>query len=237
MSDAESTIRDHKSYFDREAADFDAIEKDPNRVQDPIRRLIYRKLLKLHEKNPRLIATLELAQERHASWQGKRVLELGCGHGLYSIEFAKLGANVVAVDYSAPMLELARQNAVKAGVADQITFVQSDIRQVRETGPFDLIFMTGVTDYLPKAVLKDVGGYLGRVAGDLVIVSFPPYSAINIGRWVWLKTMKRLKLSYYTRDEVESFGTAHGFDVWKLREIRGYYVAAFAKRGGTGSPR
>jgi SAM-dependent methyltransferase len=236
MSDSESTIRDHKSYFDREAADFDAIEKDPNRVQDPIRRLIYRKLLKLHEKNPRLIATLELARERHASWQGKRVLELGCGHGLYSIEFAKLGAAVVAVDYSAPMLALARQNAAKAGVAERITFVQSDIRQVSEAGPFDLIFMTGVTDYLPKAVLKEVGAYLRRVAGDLVIVSFPPYSVINMGRWVWLKTMKRLKLSYYTKDEVKDFGATHGFDVWKLREIRGYYVAAFAKRGAGSKP-
>lgn len=233
-NDIESTIRGHKDYFDREAADFDAIEKDPGQVQDPIRRLIYRKVLKLHEKNPRLIATLELAQQRHASWQGRRVLELGCGHGLYSIEFAKLGANVVAVDYSAPMLALARKNAEKAGVADRITFVQSDIREVTETGPFDLIFLTGVTDYLPKSVVAEVGGYIKRAAGDLVIISFPPYSPINIIRWVWLKALKRLRLSYYTRAEVDGFASANGLGVWQVRDIRGYMVGAFVKEGGQG---
>jgi SAM-dependent methyltransferase len=234
MNDAESTIRDHKAYFDREAADFDAIEKDPGHVKDPVRRLIYRKLLKLHEKNPRLIATLEIAQQRHASWQGRRVLELGCGHGLYSIEFAKLGAEVVAVDFSAPMLALARQNAANAGVGDRIRFVQSDIRTVAEEGPFDLIFMTGVTDYLPKAVLGQVFQYVSRVAGDLVIVSFPPYSVINLGRWVWLKTLKGLRLAYFTRREVDDLAAAHGFDVWTVREIRGYMVAGFTRRSARG---
>ena len=230
MRDVESTIRDHKTYFDREAADFDAIEKDPAHVQDPVRRLIYQKLLKLHEKNPRLIATLEMARQRQPSWQGRRVLELGCGHGLYSIEFAKLGASVVAVDYSEPMLALAKKNAEKAGVAERIRFVQSDIREVGEGGPFDLIFMTCVTDYLPKGAGSRVFEYISRAAGDLVIVSFPPYSAINIGRWVWLKTLKGLKLSYYTRGEVSGFAVAHGLDVWTIRDIRGYMMAGFTKR-------
>jgi SAM-dependent methyltransferase len=229
MNDVESTIREHKSYFDREAADFDAIEKDPRTAKDPVRRLIYQKLLKLHEKNPRLIATLAIAQERRESWRHRHVLELGCGHGLYSVEFAKLGAKVVAVDYSTPMLTLARQNADKAGVGGQVRFVQSDIRTVAEPGPFDLIFMTGVTDYLPKAALRQVGEYIGRAAGDLVIVSFPPYSLINVGRWMWLKALKRLKLSYYTRREIDAFAKANGLTVWTVRDIRGYMVVGFVK--------
>lgn len=231
MNRTESTIRDHKSYFDREAGDFDAIEKDPGNIKDPIRRLIYRRLLKLHERNPRLLATLEIAQARHESWDGREVLELGCGHGLYSVEFAKLGARVTAVDYSAPMLAIARKNIDKAGVAGRVTLVQSDIRQVTVPGPFDLIFMTGVTDYLPKSVLGEIGAYISRTAGDLVIVSFPPYSVINLGRRVWLRLLKGIKLSYYTRREVEAFAAQHGLEVWTLREIRGYYVAGFVKRG------
>jgi SAM-dependent methyltransferase len=229
MNKVESTIREHKSYFDREAGDFDAIEKDPGNIKDPIRRLIYRKLLKLHERNPRLIATLAIAQERRPSWAERPVLELGCGHGLYSVEFARLGARVTAVDYSAPMLEIARKNIQKAGVADRVTLVQSDIREVSVPGPFDLIFMTGVTDYLPKTVLGEIGDYIARSASDLVIVSFPPYSAINLGRRVWLRLLKGLKLSYYTRREIEAFARQHHLEVWTLREIRGYYVAGFVK--------
>lgn len=229
MNDVESTIREHKNYFDREAGDFDAIEKDPANIKDPIRRIIYRRLLKLHERNPRLQATLEIAQARHASWDGRAVLELGCGHGLYSVEFAKLGARVTAADYSAPMLNIARQNVQKAGVADRVTLVQSDIRQVLLPGPFELVFMTGVTDYLPKAVLSQIGDYISRCASDLVIVSFPPYSVINLGRRVWLKLLKGLRLSYYTRGEINTFATQHKLSVWTIREIRGYYVVGFVK--------
>jgi hypothetical protein len=105
---------------------------------------------------------------------------------------------------------------------------------VAEEGPFDLIFMTGVTDYLPKAVLGQVFQYVSRVAGDLVIVSFPPYSVINLGRWVWLKTLKGLRLAYFTRREVDDLAAAHGFDVWTVREIRGYMVAGFTRRSARG---
>lgn len=230
MNKVESTIRDHKNYFDREAGDFDAIEKDPSNIQDPIRRLIYRRLLKLHERNPRLEATLDIARQRQASWEGREVLELGCGHGLYSVEFARMGARVTMVDYSAPMLKIAEKNVEKAGIAGRVRIVQSDIRQVSVPGPFELVFMTGVTDYLPKAVLSEIGDYISRCASDLVIVSFPPYSVINLGRRVWLKLLKGLKLSYYTRREIDAFAAQHQLDVWTLREIRGYYVVGFVKR-------
>ena len=39
---------------------------------------------------------------------GKRVLDLGCGPGLYANRLAAVGANVTAVDFSGPSLEYAR---------------------------------------------------------------------------------------------------------------------------------
>ena len=42
-------------------------------------------------------------------WAGRRVLEIGCGLGTDTMNFARAGARVTAVDLSSRSLELARQ--------------------------------------------------------------------------------------------------------------------------------
>src|SRR5947207_14015432 len=51
-----------------------------------------------------------------AKWTGKRVLEIGCGIGTDTMNFARAGAQVTAVDISARSLDLARQRARIFGV-------------------------------------------------------------------------------------------------------------------------
>src|SRR5918998_2011880 len=51
---------------------------------------------------------------------GERVLDVGCGNGVSSRRLAELGAQVVAVDYSARFLELAR--ARSSDLADRIDY-------------------------------------------------------------------------------------------------------------------
>src|SRR6476660_6479368 len=52
-------------------------------------------------------------------WAGKRVLELGCGIGTDTINFARAGARVTACDLSDESLAVARQRADVMGVADR----------------------------------------------------------------------------------------------------------------------
>jgi 2-polyprenyl-3-methyl-5-hydroxy-6-metoxy-1,4-benzoquinol methylase len=87
-----------------------------------------------------------------ARWSGKKVLELGCGIGTDTINFARHGALVTAVDLSPVSLDIARQRAGVYGVQDSIRFVQANIEeldQVLPVEPFDLIYSFGVIHHTP----------------------------------------------------------------------------------------
>ncbi len=73
------------------------------------------------------------------------VLDASCGPGTQAIALAQLGYTVTAADPSAGILERAKQNAAQYGVADKITFVQSDFQNLHNSvkGPFDAVLTKG----------------------------------------------------------------------------------------------
>ncbi len=66
---------------------------------------------------------------------GARVLDLCCGIGRHSVEFARLGCGVTAVDLTAPFLLRARKRAEHENV--QLEFVHADMREFLRPNAFD----------------------------------------------------------------------------------------------------
>src|SRR5262245_51387446 len=90
---------------------------------------------------------------RHGAWRGKRVLEIGCGLGTDTTNFARAGASITAVDLSSRSLELARQRVEVFGVADQVTFVEGDAERLSDyvrPEPYDLVYSFGVIHHSPR---------------------------------------------------------------------------------------
>lgn len=76
------------------------------------------------------------------------VLDFGCGPGFYTIPFAKVAKQVVAVDLQPKMLERLAKKARKQGV--KVQTVQSDGKQILLPGNiFDLIFLSHVYHEVP----------------------------------------------------------------------------------------
>ena len=89
-------------------------------------------------------------------WKGKRVLEIGCGIGTDTVNFARAGAEVVACDLSVESIKIARQRAEAFGLSELITFVNTNAEQMEEVPadpPFDLVYSFGVIHHTPKPPL------------------------------------------------------------------------------------
>lgn len=81
-----------------------------------------------------------VVKSRFIKLEGAKVLDIGCGYGYYSNYFNSIGADVIGIDGSASMIDLANKNypSCKFRVAD-ITkpFVYAD-------GEFDIVFCNQV---------------------------------------------------------------------------------------------
>lgn len=85
-------------------------------------------------------------------WEGKKVLEIGCGIGTDTINFARHGAFVTAVDLSERSLELAERRAAVYGLQDRVKFYRANAEELSEVVPieeYDLIYSFGVVHHTP----------------------------------------------------------------------------------------
>jgi SAM-dependent methyltransferase len=81
-----------------------------------------------------MIAAL-LDRERKTCGAKSLALEIGCGSGIWSVELAKRGWQVVGIDNVRRAIEGARKRAKAAGV--DIRFVEGDVTTLRHTGVGD----------------------------------------------------------------------------------------------------
>jgi ubiquinone/menaquinone biosynthesis C-methylase UbiE len=98
---------------------------------------------------------------QHERWGGKRVLEIGCGMGTDTMNFARAGAHVTAVDLSSRSLELARQRAEVFDLQDRIQFVEANAERLSDyvtPEVYDLVYSFGVIHHTPHPdrVLQEI---------------------------------------------------------------------------------
>jgi len=86
-----------------------------------------------------------------SKWNGKRVLEVGCGLGTESVNFARAGAHVTCVDLSDKSIELCKQRFEVYGLTG--SFFRANAEELCQVLPegsqFDLIWSFGVIHHTP----------------------------------------------------------------------------------------
>ena len=80
------------------------------------------------------------------AYQGKQVLDVGCGAGTDLVRFARGGATVTGVDLAASAIALAKQNFAQQGLAADLREADGEHLPFAD-GSFDFVFAHGVVQY------------------------------------------------------------------------------------------
>ncbi len=126
--------------------------------------------------------------------KGKKVLDIGCGSGIFMIDFAKRGANVVGIDYSQKMLDMAKKQLERHKVShSKYKLIKAEATRLPfKKEKFDIILATGLADYLTlmqnKLFIKEAARVLA--GKGILICGFPSKDSAfaflrqNPGLWV-----------------------------------------------------
>ena len=108
------------------------------------------------------------------SWNNKRILDVCCGTGRFSIEVAKKGARVTSLDFSREMLNILNQKACALQLNKNIDPLQTDVHKMMfKDDTFDgCICITAIqliNDYL--SVIREISRVLKP--NGFLIMNFP----------------------------------------------------------------
>jgi 2-polyprenyl-3-methyl-5-hydroxy-6-metoxy-1,4-benzoquinol methylase len=170
-------------------------------------------------------------------WRGKKVLEIGCGIGTDTINFARHGAQVTAVELSDESLNMARRRAEVFDLTGPIRFQQGngeELTTVVPPEPYDLVYSFGVIHHSPRPdrMLEQAVHYL-RPGSTLKVMVYNRHSwkvlwmVLKYGRGDFRKTKRLIAerseaqvgspVTYaYTRRELTDMLAAHGLRVTEM---------------------
>jgi ubiquinone/menaquinone biosynthesis C-methylase UbiE len=201
-------------FFDQYASDFSAIYGNDNTPLNAVVNRLFRKSMVLRYE--RTLAGCNPIE-------GKSVIDIGCGPGHYAAALAARGAaRVLGVDFASGMIEIARQRAERAGVADRCTFTLGDFLQVTGDEKFDYAVVMGFMDYIedPKALMQKVL----RVCRGKAFFSFPA----DGGLLAWQRRLRyksRCALYLYTEPQIRSIVSSLGVKASSVEPIsRDFFV-------------
>lgn len=109
-------------------------------------------------------------QVRGHSLEGKRVLDLACGEGGHSVQFAQKGAEVMGIEGRKLYVDRAKF-AAKAMGQTQIEIIQGDVRKLDPAlGTFDVVVFSGILHHLGINDFDAMITELGRLTDDLLLI-------------------------------------------------------------------
>jgi SAM-dependent methyltransferase len=118
-----------------------------------------------YEKNARFVSSLGRGVLEFLSPKGgERILDIGCGDGALTAEITAVGAEVVGIDSSEPMVDAARNRGLDARIGDaQALAFESE---------FDAVFSNAALHWMPNLDAVLAGVYRALKAGGRFVAEF-----------------------------------------------------------------
>lgn len=200
-----------KKHFEKSIADFDLIYVDEKSW--------FRKFLdkRLRYDN---YERYELTLQECADINGKRVLDIGCGSGRYSVDLAKLGAGcVIGIDFAQSAVDIASKLAKNDGVSDSCSFISADFKDCKFDDPFHICLAIGVMDYVSDPV--DLISKMRETTTEKLIMSFPSKSTYRMAIRKTRYWLRGCPLFFYNRDDIQRILAKVGIQDYTIKKLSG----------------
>ncbi|ULO09845.1 methyltransferase domain-containing protein [Paenibacillus sp. 19GGS1-52] len=168
--------------------------------------------------------------------QEQTVLDIGCGFGITSLEYAKRGNKVTGIDPTKDMIERAQCKGT------EVTYLCGSFESMAaDMGSYNWIFCHNILEYVedPKLFIKhisgcqDMNGYLSLIAHNptakimkKAIINKDPVAALSsIGNSKEYSRIIQTELTIYTFDEISKWLVDSGYDIvghFGIHNIYGY---------------
>jgi magnesium-protoporphyrin O-methyltransferase len=112
--------------------------------------------------------------------RGRRVLDAGCGTGALAVEAARRGAEVLAIDLSPTLVDLARERQPVFSSGGCIDFRSGDMLDPA-LGEFDhVVGMDSLIHYEPADAVEVIAGLAARTRHSLLFTFAPSSPALEV---------------------------------------------------------
>jgi SAM-dependent methyltransferase len=100
--------------------------------------------------------------------EGKRIVDLGCLEGGYSLEFARMGMDALGIEVRQSHIDNCLEVKRRVDLAN-LNFVKDDVWNIAAYGPYDVIFCCGLLYHLDRP--REFINLMGQQARDAVIIN------------------------------------------------------------------
>ncbi len=159
--------------------------------------------------------------------RGARVLDAGCGAGQMTIELAARGADVLAVDISPSLVEIARKR-LPIDLANRVTFTSGDML-AEKLGQFDHAMAMDSLIYYDDGDIRNALESLVKRTSLSVVFTVAPRTTLLMGLWYTGKLFPRSDRSPVMIPHSPST-LAHGLrELGRIRDLgrvsSGFYIS------------
>jgi Methylase involved in ubiquinone/menaquinone biosynthesis len=119
-----------------------------------------------------------------SSYNGKNLLEVGCGTGIDLVRFAREGANVTGIDLSKTAIDLAGRNFMQSGLNAELFVMDGECMHFPDN-TFDVVYAHGVLQYTAdtEKMIAETHRVL-KPGGEAIMMVYNRHSWLNLMRTV-----------------------------------------------------
>lgn len=167
----------------------------------------------------------ELDEKLAKPFVNLKILDIGCGGGLISEPFARMGAKLTAIDASEKNIQIAKIHAKKSDLEIDYHQISAEDFLKKRDEKFDVVLALEIVEHVSNvelfikscSSLVKVGGLvfiatMNKTVKSLLLAKFAAEYVLRwlpIGTHDWKQFLKPSELNFYT--------TANGLDLQKLK--------------------